>query len=501
MKDDFSDEEKIKINKILKLIKLDNIQNYEDLNAKSLDKVFKELDKKIQKNDKKKELYENSKNELIALTSTMSRFKKEDSELIKGIRNGNFVCLDGIETASEQISQKLASLCGELKSLNIYESGDDELIFNKSNIHENFRLFIIYNPLSYGAKKIDQILFNNCIKFTLPSIDFEPRDIITMLYKSIFDSSNDTAFWSDFCGRLASYHRIKVQETINNNEIIAGGAHFTSRILTFISRDYNKTYKRINSPKIEEWLKCIFDSYYWRSYISYNDEKRNEFIKETYNIIKNPPTQKYKVDEEQDYKIEFKQIIEDLTAIQNYAFKNEEYSNFDFCIFVENCLKIPLNKSKISNIANNIEDTITLLDNNITIEQGIKTKFYQINIVKDILRNIENNFHNISVLQEMKKLEDEELLKNNDIKKYLLKLKILYEILKNQNSYKLYDSSININLINNPFINELCGALDILLINKNKMSFENLVRILFENPILFNVINLLYPFEELNDNN
>ena len=119
-------------------------------------------------------------------------------------------------------------------------------------------------------------------------------------------------------------------------------------------------------------------------------------------------------------------------------------------MFVENCLKIPLNKAKIRNIANNIEDTILLLDNNITMSDEIKSKFYQINMIKDILRNIENNFDNISSLQEMKKLEDDELLKNKDIESYLLRLKILNQILKNQNSKQIYEPSININLINNP---------------------------------------------------
>ena len=155
MKDDFTDGEKNKINKILKLVKNEHIKSYKKLNAKNLEKIFKDFDKIIKKlNDKKDiEKYNEAKNELIFLTSTMSRFKKEDSDFIKGIREGNFVCLDGIETASEQISQKLGSFCGELKTLNIYESGDNELIFDRSNINENFRLFIIYNPLSKGAKK------------------------------------------------------------------------------------------------------------------------------------------------------------------------------------------------------------------------------------------------------------------------------------------------------------------------------------------------------------
>ena len=251
----------------------------------------------------------------------------------------------------------MGSFCGESKSLNIYESGDNELIFDRTKINKNFRLFIIYNPLSKGAKKIDQLLFNNCLKFTLPSIDLEPRDMTTLLYKNINDSKNESNFWADFCGRLAYYHRNQVLETINNPDNIAGGSHFTSRILTFITRDYNKTSKNFDNIPIEEWLKCAFDSYYWRSYISYNNETKNEFVKNAYNIIKKKPDQKYKVDEELDYKIEFKDIINDLIGIQNYAANDIKYTNFNFKNFVENCLKIPANKSKIMNIANNIEDT------------------------------------------------------------------------------------------------------------------------------------------------
>ena len=503
MKDDFNDTEKTKINEILKLINIEDIRSFNELNVKTLEKVFNEFDKKIKKlkdkigKEKEKEQYIEAKNELIYLTSTMSRFQKKDSEFIKGIREGNFICLDGIETASEQISQKLGTLCGELKTLNIYESGDNDLIFDKSNINKNFRLFIIYNPLSKGAKKIDQVLFNNCIKFTMPSIDLEPRDMTTLLYKNISDSKNESSFWSDFCGRLASYHKNQVLSTMNNTELIAGGANFTSRILTFISRDYNKTFKKIKI-NIEEWLKCVLEIYYWRSYISYNNKNRKDFEDKAYNIIQKKPEPKFKVDEELDYKIEFKDIINDLKMIQNYATNIIKSNNFSFKIFVDNCLRIPANKIKIRNIANNIEDTITLLDNNLTMDPEIKAKFYQINIIKDILRNIENNFDKMSNLQEMKKLEDEELLKNNDIKKYLLRLKLLNELLKHDNSNILYDPTIKIDLLCNPNTTDLCYALDELLKYKNKICFNNLIKLLFEFPTLFKIIKDLYPFDEFN---
>jgi len=235
----------------------------------------------------------------------------------------------------------------------------------------------------------------------MPSIDLEPRDITTLLYKNICDSKNDSAFWSDFCGRIASYHKDQVSATINNTDIIAGGAHFTSRILTFISRDYNKTFrkKKNNKINIEEWLKCVLESYYWRSYMAYNNNNRQTFVDKAYKKLADKLEPKFKVDEEKDYKIEFGEIITDLIVIQNYAANIIKADNFNFKKFVNNCLnKIPANKMKIRNIANNIEDTITLLDNNLTMDIEVKAKFYQINIIKEILRNIENNFDKISNL-------------------------------------------------------------------------------------------------------
>lgn len=76
-------------------------------------------------------------------------------------------------------------------------------------------------------------------------------------------------------------------------------------------------------------------------------------------------------------------------AIQNYAIDNVKFHNFNFAIFVENCLKIPLIKEKIRNIVNNIEEKILLLENIIAML---------------------DDFDKISSVQEITKLEDDELL-------------------------------------------------------------------------------------------
>ena len=89
----------------------------------------------------------------------------------------------------------------------------------------------------------------------------------------------------------------------------------------------------------------------------------------------------------------------------------------------------------------------------------------------------------MSNLQEMKKLEDEELLKNNDIKKYLWRLKLLNELLKHDNSNILYAPTIKIDLLCNINTTDLCYALDELL----------------KFPTLFKIIKDLYPFDEFND--
>ena len=184
--------------------------------------------------------------------------------------------------ASTQISEKLSTLCGEVPTLNVFESGLEDLNFDSSNINSDFRLFIIYNPLSKNAKKIDQSLFNKCIKFTLPSIDSSPRDATTMLYESMIQNKKDSGavLWSNLCSRIAKYHIEETKKSRENTDLIAGNIPFTSRNLCFISNDFHHSFKK-NKIKIESWIQSIFENYYWRSFINYSKDKRNEFMENT----------------------------------------------------------------------------------------------------------------------------------------------------------------------------------------------------------------------------
>ena len=321
MKEEFDNSEKEKLRNVLKLLKIKD-KKIKDINSKDFIDFQRKIDKKL-KSDKlteeEKKEYENAKDTLTILKSPLNRFMHQDSELITGIKTGKWIALDGIEMASTQISEKLSPLCGEVPTLNVFESGLEDLNFDSSNINPNFRLFIIYNPQSQNSKKIDQSLFNKCIKFTLPPIDSIPRDATTMLYESIVNNSKDKdiALWSNLCARIARYHMEETKKTKENTDLVAGNVPFTSRNLCFISNDFHRTFENMENITIESWLQSIFDNYYWRSFISYSQKEKKKFMDDTLKIINSVPDQQYKVDQELDFSEEFKDLLEILINIQS----------------------------------------------------------------------------------------------------------------------------------------------------------------------------------------
>ena len=500
MKEEFDDNEKSKLKKILKLLKID--KTIEEINSEDFTQFQIEINKKLKSNklsEMEKKEYEKAKNTLTILKSPLNRFKHEDSELIKAIKTGKYIALDGIEMASPQISEKLSTLCGEVPTLNVFESGLEDSNFDSSNINPNFRLFIVYNPSSQNSKKIDRSLFNKCIKFTLPSIDSSPRDATTMLYESIVNNSTieDSTLWVNLCARIAKYHIEETKKSKENTELVAGNVPFTSRNLVFISNDFHHSLENNEyNISIESWLQSVFDNYYWRSFINYSSKEKNKFKENTLKTIKAVPDQQYKVDQELDFNEEFKEIVEDLIAIQKYAAKNVEYREFLFSHFLDKCLLVPINKEKMQSMFYNLEDTILLLDNNIDIDEIFKNKFYQINFIKNNYENILNHFDNVSGFEDKLELINDQLLKNEDIKLYILRMRFLSKILKNNDSKNIYEQNLNYKLFT-PYSNELSKKLLDLIKNKNKNSFEELIIFLFENPDTFKIIDSYYPYNNI----
>ena len=215
------------------------------------------------------------------ITSPPSRFAHQESVFTLSIEKGEWVVLDGIEMAPCIISEKISSLCGDVLELNIFESGEG-IYFSKNpknkktkKIHENFHLFITYNPNTKGVILLDQSLFNKCILFTLPQIDDTARDASTMLYNSLENKINQE-LCVELAARLTNSHMKAAQISKLNTENFAGGIPFTARNLIFISKEYNSKKEPLSSEdEVAELINSCLELYYINSFIKIGPQKEN----------------------------------------------------------------------------------------------------------------------------------------------------------------------------------------------------------------------------------
>ena len=502
IKKEFENDEKEKLSNILELLNQKN-KNIKDICLSDFS-LYQEI---IKKKLNTEELTENEKksynNALITLTelkSPFKRFEHQDSELIEGIRKGKWVVLEGIEMTNIQISEKISSLCGEAPKLQIYESGLKELNFGCSsyseNIHSDFRLFIINNPLSQNAKKIDQTLINNCIKFSLPSIESNPTGVTTFLYEKIKNGKNlieyDEALWNNLCRLIAKYHIEKTLFSRENTDLMVGNVPFTARNLCFVSNDFIHSFKKGEETS---WFKSIFENYYW---ISFKKEKKI-LEKETLDSFKVAPDQRYKV-EKQDLPLieEFKEITEYLEKIQKYAKNNNEYNEFDFPDFLYYCLKVPINEEKINYIKIQMEDTLNLLNGEFNMDEILKNNFYQIYFIKNNYDYILNHFDKVSGFQDKMELNNDDLLKNEDIRDNLLRMRFLYLLLESKN-IKIYNPNLNYELFTPNFIDltkKLLNKLSDLIKEKTRSSFISFILFLTNENESFKLVHYYYPYDD-----
>ena len=121
----------------------------------------------------------------------------------------------------------------------------------------------------------------------------------------------------------------------------------------------------------------------------------------------------------------------------------------------------------MQSIYNNLDDTILLLNNNQNMNEILKNRFYQINFIKNNFENILNNFQNVSGLEDKMELINDQLLKYEDIKIYLLRMRFLSLLLKNEET-RIYEPNLNYELLT-PFSNELSKKLSDLIKFKTKI--------------------------------
>ena len=120
--------------------------------------------------------------------SFLKHLKNQDSPFINALINGKWIILDGIESAQPELFERIISLCDiSNKNLNLFEKGPEyEYTLNNKNpkfkIHENFRLFITYNPVdTEQSKKLSTSFMSKCLTFFLSTIDRDDKSSALIL--------------------------------------------------------------------------------------------------------------------------------------------------------------------------------------------------------------------------------------------------------------------------------------------------------------------------------
>ena len=214
-KSEIDNEDIAKIQKLLnsckdseKLYSIVNKDNFIDNQLNWKPKDFREILKEL--DSIKKDLNENELNLVKKIEikfnnelSFLKHLKNQDSPFINALTTGRWVILDGIESAQPELFERLISLCDiSNKSLNLFEKGPEyEYTLDNKNpkfkIHENFRLFITYNPVDIEhSKKLTSSFISKCLTFSLSPIDKDDKSSALILsglfnYNKIFEEEEN----------------------------------------------------------------------------------------------------------------------------------------------------------------------------------------------------------------------------------------------------------------------------------------------------------------------
>ena len=218
------------------------------------------------------------------LNEQLSFFKhlsNEDSPFIKAMLDGKWVILDGIESAQPELYQRISSLCDiENQNLTMYDNGPQFIYSKKSRkkkykIHDDFRLFITYNPFECEpSKRLPESFLNKCYTFSLSKLDesikttslvlsgaFINEHLYQDLEESYFNKNKEnikqqnpgvkkeeiiTNLLKDdlriLSIKFANVHHYSNELVLNDSEDYAGKKMFSGRSLKFIinSLKYNQ---------------------------------------------------------------------------------------------------------------------------------------------------------------------------------------------------------------------------------------------------------------------
>ena len=376
---------------------------YDSTNTDMIDKKWsvKEFNKLIQKirdyiQINNELMKEEDYNELKAIANNLEeviqpykRFKKHDSMFTKALENGYWVLIDGIETANPVISEKLIRLCDENPELDLSETGENIIFSYKpfhKKIHDNFHLFINYNPFNkFNNNQLSEMFLNKCITFTLAPMDVDIESSAQIVYGFMTNSNNvSEILCRQISSQVALIHQEMNKKIQENQDFFSGGVEFTGRIIKYISEELSKSK---DNKDLCDHLVNALNLNYINSINNKNVSSNIQIVKGIIkaNLNKNISFETGVKDVYQKYY----EIFKILRNIQKVAKEKIKDNDFDFMYLLEQIKKVEI--SDLNLIEYHIDDTLKMLDE--FVGNSIKNKikyfnYYNLIIIKKLLKNV-----------------------------------------------------------------------------------------------------------------
>ena len=414
-------------------------------------KFFQIFDKLVEnEKSEKKNLLIETKAKINSIINPQGRFKEIESQTSHGLINGSWFLYDDIQFSTPDLLSIMTPLCSDRPSLNLFNAKDspkfsseiEENSFgNMQQINPNFNLIMTFNPkYCKNYQGLDPILENKCLSFNLPPNDHNYESCAQIYYGGIINSGanlNDEAA-SQLGGKLANIHMFSKKKSLENKELFEGDSIFTSRTINrAIKYLSNKIKERIDNNieiDLQNMIKVLIDKLYVRPFIGdelihttekninliYREEIVNNFKKEIKNYSRSNSENNFD---------DNKKLLEQLRNIQ-IAVTQSKILEFKFGEFVTNSLNLKL--GSIYFILRHIDSTLMFLYGSKTSLKSILLNDYnQISIIYKLLKNIMKYGSNIGYSNNKKKLSDPELMKIDELKWPILRLKLLKKLIDN----------------------------------------------------------------------
>ena len=311
----------------------------------------------------------NLKNKIMKIISPGNRFKYKLSSFSQSLEKGEWILIEQIESAPNEIIERLITLTEESPEIKIIQNAK-EITYRSYDLKENdeknekrkkddsikyissdFRIFFTYNPAKSNFK-INSRLLSNCIIFSLPqndsSIEYSTQISYGILRKGNFDKN--LSF--ELAKRFSQVHQLVKKKLKEEPDDFSGKMQFTQRTINFISNYFIKNLAKFKNIRANEIINIILNSlkaFYWNCY--QNKEKIPSFKSDLLNsFIEN---NEINIINEEIEGEQIKEINDIIKNIDNYLENNNIEFDFSFLSLIKECEKIQIND--IQKIISNFE--------------------------------------------------------------------------------------------------------------------------------------------------